>query len=103
MVMKYTNPRVIIPYSDGTELQYIALNFIGNVDKRRVDREVRKYCKKAFNKTVTKKFIHTECVICIVTVDEAAIKAHTTERLIAFEKWLKEEHEQTERDTEDKE
>lgn len=99
--MKYKNPRIIIPYRDKSEVQYLALKFMGDVDKRRVAREVRKYCKKAFNISITKNFIRDECVICTATLDKEAASKDMKKRLTLFNDWLRKEHEQTERDTED--
>ena len=59
--MKYYNPQVLIPWYDDGMKQWMRMQFNGIVDYRRLRREVRKQCKKAFNKTVNRDFISFDC------------------------------------------
>ena len=59
----YGSTKVLIPYFDGGMKNWLTLNFKGDVDTRRVHREIRKFCKKTFNKNVSKEWIQKVCLV----------------------------------------
>lgn len=56
--MKYKGrTKILIPYMDGNVRNWLCMELIGDVDHRRVRREVRKFAYEAFRKRVPKAWI----------------------------------------------
>ncbi len=86
--MRYTNISIMIPYEDNGTKNYVCMGFKGIADKRRIRREIRRYCKRQFNKTVPIDFIKYDCL----WVDSAAGHTPSAKTLDTFQDLISELH-----------
>ncbi len=94
--MKYTNIYVLIPFYNDSLKDWIKLHLEGTLDKRRLKREVRKYCQRAFNKQVPNTFIYNDCLY-VQQFDPTGVDPEKLQKGIgAMTTFLQDEHQEIE-------